>query len=77
MEDAGMATVLVDDILAVIDGYEQQSEQIRDLEAQLRLAVTYLKAGKRQFTPTTTNSNVDMFIKRHSKAAPPQKESKK
>jgi len=36
----------------------------RDLERQLAEAVRLLRAGKRQFAPYTTNSEVDDFLSR-------------
>lgn len=35
------------------------------LKEELATAVRYLREGKAQFTPTTTNSHVDEFIKKH------------
>jgi len=39
----------------------------RELKEQLKQAVQYLREGKAKFTPNTTNSFVDEFLKRHEK----------
>jgi hypothetical protein len=42
-------------------------KEIDRLTAQLAEAVSLLREGKKQFTPHTTNSDVDEFLKRHKK----------
>ena len=38
-------------------------DDIEYLTNRLEKAIDYLKQGKKQFTPNTTNSDVDMFLK--------------
>jgi hypothetical protein len=42
-----------------------EASYMANIQAQLAEAVKLLREGKRQFAPTTTNSDVDMFLKRH------------
>ena len=43
----------------------EQRRRADKLEGSLKKAVGYLRDGKRKFTPTTTNSDVDEFLKDH------------
>ncbi len=36
------------------------------IKRELETALHYLRVGKAKFTPHTTNSDVDMFIEKHS-----------
>jgi len=47
------------------EDYEKLQRENESLKAQLALAVKFLREGKRLFTPDTTNSDVDEFLKRH------------
>lgn len=44
--------------------------EIDRLESELKTAVQYLREGKAQFMPHTTNSFVDDFITKHSGEVP-------
>ena len=43
----------------------EQRNHADKMEANLKKAVKYLREGKRKFMPTTTNSDVDEFLKDH------------
>jgi hypothetical protein len=44
------------------DARRNESVKIADLERQLEQAVKYLRQGKAEFAPNTTNSDVDVFL---------------
>lgn len=56
--------------LDYIDWCDARDAKIADLEAKLAEAVNLLKEGKRLFTPHTTNSDVDCFLKREEGLKP-------
>ena len=43
----------------------EQRNRADALEGKFKKALAYLREGKRKFTPTTTNSDVDEFLKDH------------
>jgi len=43
-----------------------RKKRVAFLEKELETAINLLKAGKRKFAPNTTNSDVDVFIEKHS-----------
>jgi hypothetical protein len=46
----------------LIAGQKQPLDRIKELEARLGVAVGFLKQAKAQFAPSTTNSDVDLFL---------------
>jgi hypothetical protein len=41
------------------------AQDIEELRSELSKAIDYLRVGKRKFAPNTTNSDVDVFLKKH------------
>ena len=42
--------------------FKDHNRIVAEMEEKLRIAVDYLKQGKKKFAPNTTNSDVDVFI---------------
>lgn len=62
---ADMVRVLTIERRMLNKEYAALQEENKRLREALEKAVAYLEEGKRKFTPHTTNSFVDDFIKQH------------